>query len=176
MRKAAMAVGLAAASTGALATEHHTETPDKPGDKTETVHHKENNIEIRIEKKHAWDHYLDWLEAKKLRGSEELDRGNKAQEMLQQFIDENPNTALELDDVRNIQVYFKNYREWLIQRVAEGKATLADGHVLDVLSDPENIPGSKTTSHYFPKDETVMHYQTAYDNYVKTHDNSHESK
>ncbi len=176
VRKAAMAVGLAAASTGALATEHHVENPDKPGDKVEAVHsiNKEAVKEIAVPLKIAWNDYIDFLETEGLRGSHLLDHKKKSDEMINKFRELHLGTPLNTSVIHLIQRYFQAFR---LQRIEEIKKEIKQGKnvqmedgisvddVMKNVSPEDDIAGAETTTYKFAMNEKDIHYSDA----VKIH-------
>ncbi len=114
-----------------------------------------------------WNKYVDYLRTKGLAGNEILDKGGYGNQVLQQYIKENPSTSLTVDIVKPLQSEFMKYRQWALDRIKTGRAAFATGanenNFMAQLSPNDAYAGSKTTSYKFPNE-----YLTTYDKPTNT--------
>jgi hypothetical protein len=167
-RNAALVVGVTAAMAG-KAQGPNVQNIDSNQISIET---KSNSYELANQKRCAdWNDYTKWIKAKGLKGDESLDHNEKGMAVLQQYINEHPETTLQAtpEVVKSVQLQLKAYRDFAIKQLREHKAQLtyidengreASRYVtkdenLDFfmknLSIVDGIPGHRTVSSEFPK-------------------------
>lgn len=114
----------------------------------------EQNQPINNNIRNAWNLYVQWLDKKGLKGNTQLDTNNMGNNLLAQYIKENPTTPLKLELIKPIQQDFINLRNYALNRIKQGKDYFQQGvneeNFMQNLSDADNYAGSKTTSHTFP--------------------------
>lgn len=110
-----------------------------------------------------WNKYIDYLRSKGIAGSPDLDRNGLGNQVLQQYIKDNPGTSLSLDIVKPLQSEFIKLRQWGLDRVKAGKAAFANGvnesNFMAGLSPDDAYAGSRTTSYKFPSEYLTMYDQ-----------------
>lgn len=101
----------------------------------------------------AWNNYVGWLQKKGVAGSPSLNSNGLGHQMLNQYMQENPNSGLTPDNVIPIQQDFQNYRQYNLNRVKQGTMQLAPGttpdNFMSNISKVDGYPGSNTTSYQF---------------------------
>lgn len=117
-----------------------------------------------------WNNYIDFLDQRGLKGNTDLDKGELAQKMLNQYIRENPLTPLKPELIKDIQADFANYRNFALDKVRQGKMVLSPGvneqNFMQELSKLDSWPGSLTTKHKFPQE--FMQFMDSQGNIEKT--------
>lgn len=68
-----------------------------------------------------WNNYVDWLDSKGMKGSPELDKGDKGFQMMEMYRKENPSFTLTKDDIGVIQQRLQDYRSFAIDSIKQGK-------------------------------------------------------
>lgn len=68
-----------------------------------------------------WNSYVDWLDSKGMKGSPELDKGDKGFQMMEMYRKENPSFTLTKDDIGVIQQRLQDYRSFAIDSIKQGK-------------------------------------------------------
>jgi len=112
--------------------------------------------EIVIDNKirEAWNSYVDWLEAKGLKGNPSLDKDDFGGQMIDKYKLENPDSPISREMIIPIQKDFIVYRDFVLEDVKNKKARLADGVTPETfmkdLSVVDGIAGQKTTKFKFP--------------------------
>lgn len=129
-----------------------------------------------------WNNYVSWLQQKGKKGSKELDKGTEGMNMLNQYNNEmrakdKSFTPITQDDVGKIQVMLRDYRDYAMEEIRQGRgrARLSSGQDIPYASMNEQqkqefetgfmpairrreiagkewsdkIPGSETTSTIF---------------------------
>lgn len=116
----------------------------------------DEDVPITNEVRQGWNEYLGWLKGKGLAGNDKLDKDGLGMKMIDEYRKENPNATLTKEMVVPIQKDFRNYRNYTLKQIDEGKAEL-DPHVgatrenfMQGLSIVDGIPGKMTTSYQFP--------------------------
>jgi hypothetical protein len=74
-----------------------------------------------------WNNYVDWLDSKGMKGSPELDKGDKGFQMMEMYRKENPSFTLTKDDVGVIQQRLQDYRSFAIDSIKQGKMKINYG-------------------------------------------------
>lgn len=74
-----------------------------------------------------WNNYVDWLDSKGMKGSPELDKGDKGFQMMEMYRKENPSFTLTKDDVGVIQQRLQDYRSFAIDSIKQGKMKIIYG-------------------------------------------------
>ncbi len=104
--------------------------------------------------KEEWNKYIDWLQAKGLRGHPSLDKDGLGNKMILKYKEENPNTTLSVEKVKPIQKEFLKYRDWSLGQIKAGKAAFGEGvnedNYMKNLSNVDGLAGQYTTSFQFP--------------------------
>ena len=115
---------------------------------------KSNEPQVDNTIRAEWNKYLDWLEAKGMRGKPDLDKNDLGGKMIDAYRKENPNTPITREMVIPIQKDFGKYRDWSLEEVKAGRSALAEGvtpeNYMRALSIVDGIPGQRTTSFKFP--------------------------
>lgn len=112
--------------------------------------------EIVIDNKirEGWNSYVDWLEAKGLKGNPSLDKDDFGGQMIDKYKLENPGSPISREMIIPIQKDFSVYRDFVLEDVKNKKARLADGVTPETfmkdLSVVDGIAGQKTTKFKFP--------------------------
>jgi len=112
--------------------------------------------EIVIDNKirEGWNSYVDWLEAKGLKGHPSLDKDDFGGQMIDKYKLENPDSPISREMIIPIQKDFSVYRDFVLEDVKNKKARLADGVTPETfmkdLSVVDGIAGQKTTKFKFP--------------------------
>ncbi|HMW10866.1 MAG TPA: hypothetical protein PJ987_10545 [Bacteroidia bacterium] len=112
--------------------------------------------EIVIDNKirEGWNSYVDWLEAKGLKGNPSLDKDDFGGQMIDKYKLENPDSPISREMIIPIQKDFIVYRDFVLEEVKNKKARLADGVTPETfmkdLSVVDGIAGQKTTKFKFP--------------------------
>jgi hypothetical protein len=112
--------------------------------------------EIVIDNKirEGWNSYVDWLEAKGLKGNPSLDKDDFGGQMIDKYKLENPDSPISREMIIPIQKDFSVYRDFVLEDVKNKKARLADGVTPETfmkdLSVVDGIAGQKTTKFKFP--------------------------
>lgn len=112
--------------------------------------------EIVIDNKirEGWNSYVDWLEAKGLKGNPSLDKDDFGGQMIDKYKLENPDSPISREMIIPIQKDFIVYRDFVLEDVKNKKARLADGVTPETfmkdLSVVDGIAGQKTTKFKFP--------------------------
>ena len=112
--------------------------------------------EIVIDNKirEGWNSYVDWLEAKGLKGNPSLDKDDFGGQMIDKYKLENPDSPISREMIIPIQKDFIVYRDFVLEEVKNKKAGLADGVTPETfmkdLSVVDGIAGQKTTKFKFP--------------------------
>jgi len=80
----------------------------------------------------TWNSYIDWLDQKGMKGSEDLDKGDLGFKMVEQFNAEMKKqdanfTPITRQDVGKVQGLLKDYREYAKQQVYNDKAKIRFG-------------------------------------------------
>ena len=85
--------------------------------------------EIVIDNKirEGWNSYVDWLEAKGLKGNPSLDKDDFGGQMIDKYKLENPDSPISREMIIPIQKDFIVYRDFVLEEVKNKKARLADG-------------------------------------------------
>lgn len=113
----------------------------------------DGNITNKLRK--DWNDYVSWLDTKGLKGHPSLDSNDLGGKMVEQYQKENPNTLVSRQSIPAIQQEFQKYRDYVLNQVKAGKATLSPGVTPDNfmynLSKVDGIPGQRTTSFQFPQ-------------------------
>ncbi len=102
----------------------------------------------------AWNDYTNWLAQKGLKGHPSLDKNDLGGQMIDQYRKEHPDTPINREIIPTIQKEFGNYRNYVLAKVAAGKAKLdvAPENFMKALSIVDGIPGQRTTSFQFPSE------------------------
>lgn len=115
---------------------------------------KEGEPEIDNTIREGWNKYLDWLEAKGMRGKPELDKNDLGGKMIDAYRKENPDTPISREMVIPIQKEFGKYRDWSLGEVKAGRSMLSEGvtpeNYMRALSIVDGFPGQRTTTFKFP--------------------------
>ena len=74
-----------------------------------------------------WNNYVDWLDSKGMKGSPELDKGDKGFQMMEMYRKENPSFTLTKDDIGVIQQRLQDYRSFAIDSIKQGKMKIIYG-------------------------------------------------
>ena len=112
--------------------------------------------EIVIDNKirEGWNSYVDWLEAKGLKGNPSLDKDDFGGQIIDKYKLENPDSPISREMIIPIQKDFIVYRDFVLEEVKNKKARLADGVTPETfmkdLSVVDGIAGQKTTKFKFP--------------------------
>lgn len=112
--------------------------------------------EIVIDNKirEGWNSYVDWLEARGLKGNPSLDKDDFGGQMIDKYKLENPDSPISREMIIPIQKDFSVYRDFVLEDVKNKKARLADGVTPETfmkdLSVVDGIAGQKTTKFKFP--------------------------
>jgi hypothetical protein len=98
-----------------------------------------------------WNHYVDWLEAKGMKGSTKLDKRETglASGLFNQFKKENPDVTLTLDNISLVQTEMQKLQQ-SARGFAERRGDKNAEGIMEGISQIDNWPGSKTTSFKFP--------------------------
>lgn len=101
-----------------------------------------------------WNKYVNHLQAKGLRGNPVLDKDGAWNVALEQYRKENPTTILTKEKIPIIQKEFQNYRQYVLDKIKQGKGQFAVGtnenNFMQDLSKVDGVAGSLTTKHSFP--------------------------
>ncbi len=101
-----------------------------------------------------WNNYVTWLEKKGYKGHPDLDKNDLGGKMIDQYRKENPTTLVSRETIPAIQKEFSNYRDWTLNEIKNGRASLAPGvtpeNYMKALSIVDGIAGQRTTSFRFP--------------------------
>ncbi len=123
---------------------------------TKTVVPTEGDKPVDNTIRQGWNDYVNWLAAKGLKGHPSLDKNDLGGQMIDQYRKENPNSPITREIIPTIQKEFGNYRNYVLQQVAVGKAQLPPGlppeNFMKSLSIVDGIPGQRTTSFQFPSE------------------------
>lgn len=111
---------------------------------------------LPIEKKQAWNTFVDYLDQLGYKGNAALDNRNTnlGQQLMAKFNADHPNMPLSYADVPVVQSELQNYRQSLVNKWQGGQAS-ADGvksadDIMPGLSKVDGWLGSKTSSYKFP--------------------------
>ena len=85
---------------------------------------KEEEGEPMVTEKHKadWNKYLTWLDAKKMKGTPDLDKGGLGNKLFNQYIKENPTTSLNPNIIPGIRKEYQILRQSGIDDILKGKA------------------------------------------------------
>lgn len=98
-----------------------------------------------------WNSYVDWLDAKGMKGSQKLDKRDTglASGLFNQFKKENPDVTLTLDNISLVQTEMQKLQQ-SARSFAERRGDANADNIMEGVSQIDNWPGSKTTSFKFP--------------------------
>lgn len=140
---------------------------------------KDNPTSERATKlKSDWNSFVDWLDKKGVKGNPDLDAGvgndNVGIRFVRQYQQENPNTLISPETIKEVQGHFQNYRDYTIDQLRNKKIMLSDSKTpkgryvtpdenLDFymkdLSKVDGIPGQRTTKWKFPNEFLTTIYK-----------------
>lgn len=78
-----------------------------------------NNMDGNIMQQ--WNSYVDWLDSKGMKGSPELDKGDTGFKLMEEYRKVNPSFTLQKDDIGVIQERLKDYRNFSLDSIRQGK-------------------------------------------------------
>lgn len=121
-------------------------------EENEPVKDNETEEPIPVQLKEDWNAYLNWLDKKGMKGKPELDKGGLGNKLFEQYLKENPNTTLSVEQIPNIRKAYLQMREQGLKDYKEGKMSFSSG------TTPENY-----------MKHIVLNEQTENPNYVGQH-------
>jgi hypothetical protein len=74
-----------------------------------------------------WNSYVDWLDSKGMKGSPELDKGDKGFQMMEEYRKINPSFTIKKDDIGTIQKQLQDYRNFSLDSIKQGKMKISYG-------------------------------------------------
>jgi len=84
-----------------------------------------NNMDGNIMQQ--WNSYVDWLDSKGMKGSPELDKGDKGFQMMEEYRKINPSFTIKKDDIGTIQKQLQDYRNFSLDSIKQGKMKISYG-------------------------------------------------
>lgn len=114
------------------------------------------NPPLTADTKSRWNKFIDFVANQKMAGNPTLDQRNKQVGMglLQKFNFANPQQALPLNIVPQVQQEMQDYRNNLVQNWKAGKAQVdgvkSENDIMPSLSKVDGWPGTLTLAQKFP--------------------------
>ncbi len=117
-----------------------------------------------------WNKFVDFLQAKGVKGNPALDSGvgdgNVGIQYVKEFQKLNPTTTITPQTIPEVQGHFQNYREYTLNKLRNKQAMITDAknpngryvtpdenldYYMKDLSKVDGIPGQRTTNWKFPE-------------------------
>lgn len=99
-----------------------------------------------------WNRYVDYVEKRGYKGSTQLDKKETglAKKLFDDFIKENPNSSINYDHVKSVQIEMQKLKE-VSQSFAKRRNNPDAEKIMAGISQVDGWPGSKTTQFKFPE-------------------------
>lgn len=152
------------ASSSAKASTTEKPLPDSTKNKTETGVKSIEKINDQIRR--DWNEYLKWLDGKKMRGKEELDKNDLGYKLFDEYVATHK-TSLNRGVLPLIVKTMEEYREYVLDQYHKGLVTInnikSDDQFMRRVMENKNskdpiYPGDDLTFTYFPEDFLIHMY------------------